>query len=487
MPIVREIAKLLGGLLVLLLLIYFFRHGGNFTRDRSEPALLVNVRTASESHRQLCGSPQKSGHPVTVQFLYSADKRSWIEFAADRFEALCPNLHVKLSAMEDLEAVAAMLSGGIHPTIWAPTDDLSVRYLEHRLKQSSDPAPWHIEEHRSLVKSPLVTLIWQDRLRVLSTVLREQPSEEGQWVRSLCPGVVRNPNLNGIPPEQLVPGTWSDLLAPLLMTPPAKGKRRAPIISPVGAGRLPSLEQVQQWGRVKIGHTMPTRNLAGMSAIYLLSYEYILRPADRAALEGRALGESELDGRTPEQQSQLAQSFAASFAQKKDSLRHWLRRCEAGLELEPRSVEALTASLFHVGPSLLDAVVTYEHLTLPILDKIDRSGGHLPRMVVVYPRPTLIARHPAVLFKASSEEQEAARRWLTFLQSKAMQEKAIEFGFRPTSPEVSIGDHTVEQNRFLRLRRFGIQTSPQLQEAPPPDGSLLQELINLWGEATGRR
>jgi hypothetical protein len=130
--------------------------------------------------------------------------------------------------------------------------------------------------------------------------------------------------------------------------------------------------------------------------------------------------------------------------------------------------------------------VTSEQLALPLLDRVDAAAGRLKNLVVVYPKPTLVARHPALLFAAPQESQEAARKWLAFLLSREIQQKAIEWGFRPASPEVRVHDYLVEQNRFLRLRRFGILTRPVLQEAPPPDGAQLHSLLELWGEATGR-
>jgi ABC-type sulfate transport system substrate-binding protein len=106
--------------------------------------------------------------------------------------------------------------------------------------------------------------------------------------------------------------------------------------------------------------------------------------------------------------------------------------------------------------------------------------------VIIYPEPMLVARHPAVLFTKNPEEQAAARRWIHFLLSKEMQEKAIDFGFRPANPDVSIRAYNVEQNRFLRLRRYGVLVQSRWVEAPRADGSLVQDLIALWGEVTGR-
>jgi hypothetical protein len=54
------------------------------------------------------------------------------------------------------------------------------------------------------------------------------------------------------------------------------------------------------------------------------------------------------------------------------------------------------------------------------------------------------------------------------------------------NPSVTIRGYNVDSNLFLRLRRYGVYLQPQLTEAPRPAANQLRELINLWGESTGR-
>lgn len=482
--------KLLLSIGVLFLIGYFFSRGGNFETTPPEPVPLVDARTGSDTRNKLCGQTNPSGRPIPIQMVYSEDKRPWIEYAAGQFSQRCPNIQVKLTAMEDFTAISELLDGSLSPTIWAPTDELSLRLLQHRAQMSGKTTDWRFEVQHELVQSPQVLLMWQDRLDLLSHVLREQPSDEGTWVRSICAGIPRDPVVSGLSPEQMTPGTWLDLYSSLLPPPVAETSRKPRVVArgvrPLSEDRLPLLDEVTKWGQVKIGHAMPTRFVAGLSALYLLSYDYVLKPSDRDSM-------TQLDGQLPARsqkdlaiQSHLAQAYATGFVAQRDILHRWLRRCEAGLDSDPRSVETLTESLFEAGPSRYDAILTQEQLTMRFLDKLDATAGSLKKLVVVYPKPTLIARHPAVRFPASTEQSEAADRWLGFLLSIEMQHKAIELGFRPGAPGVSIRDYVVEQNRFLRLRRFGILPQPVLHEAPRPDGRRLWELMELWGEATGR-
>jgi hypothetical protein len=487
----REILKLLALLAVLFALLYFLRRGGNFVPQDPPPATLVDTHLGGAKGIELCGAASLGMRPLPIEMVYSEDLRSWIEPALDKFARACPNIQVRLTAMPDIEAADAILAGRVQPTIWAATDDLSLLYLEHRWTHRGDELPFSRRDRMELVHSPLVALIWQDRLRLLTALLRGTQSEEGRWTRSLCAGIARDPDLTGLPQENLLPGTWSAwyepmlaALAPVSVVPVRRGKRLPPPLPPPPpppaprSEPLPTLDQVRAWGRVKLGHTSPTRDSAGLAALYLLSYDYLLPPKSApAASDG---------GARDEKSPSSAASFEDAYSAGRIALRKWLRRCEGGLDLPPRSARQLTANLFNVGPSLYDGVITYEHLALPYLDRVDTHAAALGRLAVVYPEPTLMARHPAVMFRASPEKKEAAERWLKYLLSKPMQQAAVDSGFRPVSPEVTLRGYDAETNAFLRLRRYGVVIQPTLAEAPRISGKTVQSLIELWGEVTGR-
>lgn len=499
--LLREVVKL--GLLVggLLALAYFFSRGGNFIRVEPPAATLADTHLGGNQGAALCGTVSLGARPLPIDMVYSEDLRRWIEPAADRFARLCPNIQVRLTALPDIEAADAILAGKVQPTIWAATDDLSLRYLEDRWSQRGDALPFVRAEQQELVHSPLVLLMWQDRLRLLSAVLRNQASTEGRWTRSLCAGIPREADLAGVPQESLLPGTWADFSASLLAVPPppppprGKAGRQARAIAPirpVGDEPLPTLQEVEQWGRVKIGHTSPTRDSAGLAALFLLAYDYLQPPpalaaaAPPAPLPASTAPDGGVAASVLAGTGQTAPEFESAFDAQRIALRRWLRRCEGGLDLPPPSARQLTASLFNVGPSLYDGVITYEHLALPYLDRVDAHAAALGRLVLLYPEPTLVARHPAVVFHGSADLRAAAERWLRFLRSKLMQEAAIDAGFRPVGSEVSLRSYESVNNRFLSLRRYGVVVQPVLREAPRIRGKTAQSLIELWGEVTGR-
>ena len=479
-----EVLKFVSALLFLLWIALSFSDGGDRIESLPQDAQLAVGQGKAEEHTDICGAASPDGRAVVLEMVYSDEKRDWIEFANDRFSHLCPHIQVKIRAMHDIEAADAIFSGQIQPTVWAPTDELSLKYLEHRFKQRTGPLPFMMAEKTYLVQSPIVMLFFQDRLRVLSNSLRQAGNDDGLWVRSLCAGIPKESDATAVPIEKMVPGTWAEIYAPL--DPSAAPRRAAREGQHFRDEPLPSFSEVEKWGRVKIGHTPPPSDNSGLAALYLMAFDYVLPHGQRTAGGKNPMMEAEGAEAAPPSAQDLGESFEKSFTEKKEALRKWLRRCEAGLPPAPKNAQALTASMFNTGASLYDGVVTYEHLALPFLERIDKSTMTMNRLVVIYPQPTLSARHPAVLLKAKPEQQDAARRWLHFLLSPEMQDKAVEMGFRPIHAEGAVRGHKLEQNRFQRLRRHVMMREPLALEAPRVDGSVVQELIGLWSEATSR-
>ena len=412
----REVLKVAFALLGLVWIGHSFSYGGDRVESLPQDTQLLSVQATE--HKDICGAPSPDGHALALEMVYSDEKRDWIEFASDRFSHLCPHIQVKIRAMHDVEAADAIAAGQLAPTVWAPTDDLALKYLEHRFKQRAGAQPLLGAEKSYLIQSPMVMLLFQDRLR-------DKP--------------------------------------------------------------CPTAAEKAKWGRVKIGHAPPTQDNAGLSALYLMAFDYVLAPKQRPASQPGDMMEDGAADASPQQSEQdIGEAFEKGFADRKESLRKWLRRCEAGLPQAPKSSQALTASMFNTGASLYDGVVTYEHLALPFLERVDKSATAMNKLVVIYPQPTLWARHPAVVLKATPEQHEGARKWLSFLLGKEMQEKAVEMGFRPIRAEVTVRGHKVDQNRFLRLRRHVMLREPGGSEAPRVDGSVLAELMTIWSEATGR-
>nr|WP_240808067.1 substrate-binding domain-containing protein [Polyangium spumosum] len=433
--------------------------------------------------------------------LYGDDKRAWVEQAANRFAKLCPTIQVKLSAMGDIESADAILGGKATPTLWAPADDLVLRYLDNRWKTVHPQRKplFDIEEQISLVQSPLVLLIWDDRRQVVEAVMAKVSHEHGQWAELMCAAVPTQQDLSGMPIEDMVPGSWIDWYKPLLpapkkLPPPAPRAATTPdVTNPPSASPFPTVDQMESWGRVKFGHTSPTRAASGFETLYLMAYDYVLPPKVRLGdtnISKHGTGSKLPKAIRPVSNEVTPEDFLRALREQRSAFRSWLRRCEGGLDAPPDSTELLTDSFFNVGSSRYDAVATYEHLAFDTLARIDEFASVLSDVRVLYPQPTFMNQHPVVFLDFGQEITDAQRlvagKWIAFLRSDEMQKKAIEHGFRPADAALSIRGYDSVQNPFLRFRRYGVTFEAPILEPPRLDGEVVHDLLRTWEDATGR-
>ena len=471
----------------------------------AETALIVDVETTTTTQTDLCGPPTKDGRPVVISMLYSSDKQPWVELGANRFARLCPNIQVKLIHMGDIESADAILAGQEVPTLWAPADDLVLRYLDVRWRaEKGNGRPlFDITQPVSLVQSPLVVLIWEDRLQVVNSVMAARSGErdQGFWASAMCAQVPSDPSLTGMVIGDMVPGQWIDWYNPVLpapskrpaLVPPKPGAPKLESSAPAYHAPFPTLEQLRSWGRVKLGHTSPTRSAAGLEALYLMAFEHLLPLKDRAPAASQKplidTSEPSSGGRVIANEA-LRDDFQRAFAERKSSLLTWLKRCEAGLDAAPKSAQELTDTMFNVGASRYDAVLTYEHLTFQVFKSIDAFTNVMHDMRIIYPQPTIMNQHPVVVLQGSKEPTEAeklsAAKWIAFLRTKQMQESAIEHGFRPSNPDISIRNYESQTNLFMSFRRYGVTFDDPIVEPPRLNGETVYELIRIWQDATGR-
>lgn len=489
-----------------------------FIRDQlamhhGETPLIVDVKTTTGAWEKICGPNTRDGHPTAITMLYSDDKQAWIERAAQEFSKLCPNVQVKLKAMDDVSSADAIVADVEHPNLWAPADDLVLHYLDARWKKEHPDrkALFRVEDQITLAASPLVLLIWHERAQVMRRILDTRGLKYGPWVEANCAQVPIEPVLEGMVIADMVPGTWIDWYNPVPPPPPPpppdpKKAQKAPtqkepvvvveVEDPRAVYRppFPSVEKMRSWGRVKFVHTSPTRSAVGLESVYLMAYDYLL-PLSTHSDEAKKFEQSVMGD--PAQRGKvvpldlLKKDFDNRFQDPvlRTKLQNWLRRCEAGLDPAPKSSRLLTETFFHVGSSRFDAVVTYEHLVFDIFKQVDDHGGALAAMEVIYPSPTLMNQHPLVVVepdKLSSEEKIVAEKWIAFLRSEAIQKEAVDFGFRPINSKVIIREYDSEDNPFLKYRRYGIDFESPILEPPRLESAAIADIVRLWQDATGR-
>jgi ABC-type Fe3+ transport system substrate-binding protein len=178
--------------------------------------------------------PGKAAAPTEVteiSFLYSTEKKDWVESAAAAFHKEYPSIKVNLVGKGSLDAAQAILDGREKPTVWSPADSAVLRMLES--DWATEPARGQLfakdgdEAPQPLVITPLVFVVWEDRAAVL---LKANDGKAVSW----------------------------------------KAIHKA-VSSDQG---WPAIGGKADWGFVKLGHTDPTRSNSGLQAMLLASFEY---------------------------------------------------------------------------------------------------------------------------------------------------------------------------------------------------------------------
>ncbi|ATB49978.1 substrate-binding domain-containing protein [Corallococcus macrosporus] len=199
-------------------------------------ALYLSARRASEREggaaRPAAPAPVSTRAVRTeITFLYSTEKKAWVEAAAADFQKAHPHIRVNLVGRGSLEAAQGILEGRERPTVWSPADSAVLRMLESDWATDAARAPLFAAAGeaapRPLVKTPLVFVAWEGRAEVL-----QRASGGG-------------------------PVSWKVL--------------HGAVASDQG---WPAVGGQPEWGFVKLGHTDPTRSNSGLQALLLASLEF---------------------------------------------------------------------------------------------------------------------------------------------------------------------------------------------------------------------
>lgn len=218
------------------------RSGGQPPVNRQRRTLLIGGGTALVAAatgiyfftRGTSGAaPNAASGTVTVDLAYSTEKKSWLIPATRAFNAANQKLsgssqviQVRLNDMGSFDSVEQILRGQLKPAAWSPASTLEVNRLTHLWRGTPLVSSTDQFQPRSLVKSPLVLAIWQERAQRLLQFYN---------VKTL---------------------DW-DTLAQAL---------RAQSWAQVGGQA--------NWGPVKFGQTLPTQSNSGLLTITLLAYHY---------------------------------------------------------------------------------------------------------------------------------------------------------------------------------------------------------------------
>ena len=349
---------------------------------------------------------------VELQFIYSTEKKGWIEFATEAFNKENPKIAVKLVGKGSLEAAQSIVEGREKPVLWSPADSMGINLAESDWETKNGSrlvAPEGSEDGpQPLVLTPLVFVVWEDRADALLKAGKGQVS----W-KTIHDAIQSNQG-------------W-----------PAVGGK-------------------PEWGFVKLGHTDPTRSNSGLAALLSMTIEFYKQAS------GLEVG-------------QLLKPEYQTF----------VKQIEKGVTQFEASTGTFMLDMIRFGPSKFDIAWVYENLAIEHLENAQGRWGNLK---VYYPATTIWSDHPVALLQTSwvtDAQKKAARKYLAFLRSRAQQEQALRFGFRPADPSVQTRSADT-QNPFTRLAQYGIAV-----DVPPaagtPSGPVVRNLSMMWSRVVANR
>jgi hypothetical protein len=216
------------------------------------------------------------------------------------------------------------------------------------------------------------------------------------------------------------------------------------------AGGWKALGGSESWGPVKFGHTSPLTSNSGTQALILMAYGFL----------GKSSGLTSADIDSP------------AFEQ-------WLRPIESGVLSFGDSTGGFMDDFVLSGPAKYDFGVVYENLALQSMAVAQQRQGQALR--IFYPPATLLSDHPYAIVDGAwvdADQRAAAAKFRDYLVGAEAQTLALQYGFRPSDPNVSItaGD---ANNPFTKYAPNGVQAAiTQQVEVPPAD--VLNVLIQLW-------
>lgn len=258
--------------------------------------------------------------------------------------------------------------------------------------------------------------------------------------------------------EELVHGTPEDLvLSPVVI---AMWQPMAEVLGwpdePIGWSDIAELATSDEgwagygypeWGDFKLGHTHPGFSNSGVISIIAEVYAGADKQRDLT-----------LDDLSSEQVYEFMTAVESSII-------HY-----------GRSTGFFADKMFTRGPSYLSAAVLYENLIVEQeTSRMNGQSSQLP-VVAIYPKEgTFWSNHPYVILNTpwvTDQQKEAAELFLEFLLDKPQQEQAIDYGFRPADPSISLSS-PLDANH-------GVDPSQPQTVLPVPSAEVIEEILLLW-------
>jgi Ca-activated chloride channel family protein len=204
-----------------------------------------------------------------------------------------------------------------------------------------------------------------------------------------------------------------------------------------------------EWGSFKFGHTHPNFSNSGLVATIAQAYA--------GAQKQRGLTIEDL-------KDPAVQEFMADV---QNSIIHY-----------GESTGFFANRMFERGPSYLSAAVMYENLI--VAQESKRLSGEVPQLpvVAVYPKEgTFWSNHPYAILNApwvTEEQHEAAEIFEAFLLDRPQQERAIQYGFRPSDPAIPLS--------FPLDAQHGVDINQPATVLEVPSAEVIIGVQELWSQ-----
>lgn len=209
-----------------------------------------------------------------------------------------------------------------------------------------------------------------------------------------------------------------------------------------------------EWGLFKFGHTHPNQSNSGLMTLVLMAHDHA----------GKSRGLSLTDILDPK-------------------LLNWLKGIENAVTGLSNSTGNMMREMVLKGPASFDLLFVYESVAI---DFIKSAEGRWGELEIIYPARNMWNENPYYILDApwsSKEQREAAGIFLDFLLSEKIQRQALVHGFRPANLKVAV---RAPDSPFLQFESNGLRLD--LSDAgEPPSAEVVQNLLQVWQRAQGRR
>ena len=205
-----------------------------------------------------------------------------------------------------------------------------------------------------------------------------------------------------------------------------------------------------EWGGFKFGHTHPNFSNSGLVAVLAQIYAGVQKQ--------RGLTVQDVN---------------------KPELKAFVQKIQSSIIHYGSSTGFFADRMFERGPSYLSAAVLYENLVAAQESKrLSGQSQQLP-VVAIYPKEgTFWANHPYAILNApwvTEEARAAAQDFEKFLLDKPQQLKAMELGFRPSDPSISLTTPLDAQH--------GVDPKQPQTVLEIPQAEVIQAASQLWQQA----